>query len=270
MHRSFASHPATRKSGAWRGPRSLRMTNPWIVASYFLVAPLLFLTGCTQKTKTADFPAAKTYGTAIVLVSGEKQIAATGATLDQPVVVQVNNAQGAAVEGAPVVLSAAHGVTFTPSSGLTDSSGQFTASVALGGQTGHYQLTAATRDGSGKRIETKVDEIALGYQQVVGQQLNLRYCDRCHNPESTAERVSNLDNLTTKPHPFSEGDALNKLTDEDLAAIITHGGPALGRSAEMPPWGNTLSQADIQALIAYIRAVSDPPYQTKGLVYASR
>jgi mono/diheme cytochrome c family protein len=230
----------------------------------------LLLAGCKQKNRSVDLPAAKAYGAAIVLASGDKQIGATGATLDQPVVVQVNDAQGTAVEGAPVSFAAARGVTFTPPAGLTDSSGQFTTSVALGGQAGHYQLTAATQDKSGRRIEMKADEIALGYQQVVGQQLNLKYCDRCHNPESTAERVSNLDNLATKPHPFNEGDTLNKLTDEDLAGIITHGGPAIGRSAEMPPWGYTLSPSDIQALIAYIRAVADPPYQTKGLVYASR
>jgi hypothetical protein len=36
----------------------------------------------------------------------------------------------------------------------------------------------------------------------------------------------------------------------------------------MPAYGYTLSQRDIQALISYIRAVSTPPYGTKGLVYA--
>jgi mono/diheme cytochrome c family protein len=36
----------------------------------------------------------------------------------------------------------------------------------------------------------------------------------------------------------------------------------------MPPYGSTLNKADIEALVAYIRAVSDPPYRLKGLVYA--
>ncbi len=39
------------------------------------------------------------------------------------------------------------------------------------------------------------------------------------------ERVSNFDNLEIKPHPFTEGDTLNKFTDADLSAIINHGGP---------------------------------------------
>lgn len=222
----------------------------------------------SQHPQSASAPPATAYGAAIVVSSGDKQIAATGSLLDEPVVVQVNDAQGTAVPGAAVVMEGAHGVEFAPATGLTDASGQFTTKVSLGGQGGRYQLTAITQDRGGKSISTRFDEIALGYQSMLGRQINNQYCDRCHNSESTAERVSNYDNLNTKPHPFSEGDTLNKLSDADLTAIITQGGPALGRSAEMPPWGYTLSKSEIQALVAYIRAVSDPPYRTKGVVYA--
>jgi cytochrome c oxidase cbb3-type subunit 3 len=130
---------------------------------------------------------------------------------------------------------------------------------------GRYQLTASTWDKSHKNVELKVEEIALGYQQTLGRRLNDQYCERCHNPESTVERVSNYDNLEVKPHPFTEGDTLNKISDADLAAIITHGGAALNKSALMPAWGNTLSKSDIQALISYIRAISDPPSRSAGL-----
>ena len=72
------------------------------------------------------------------------------------------------------------------------------------------------------------------------------------------------------PELFTEGDTLNKISDEDLLAIISHGGPALNRSPLMPPYGYTLSKSDIQALISYIRIVSDPPYQAFGEVYAQK
>ena len=226
-------------------------------------------TGCSSnRSPSAPAPPATAYGSAVVISSGDKQIGAAGAALDDPVVIQVNDAQGTAVPGAAVVMEGPPGVRFAPAAGLSDSSGQFSTVVSLGGQAGRYQITAATQDRGGKRISAQADQIALGYQSMLGRQLNNQYCDRCHNPESTAARVSNYDNLTTKPHPFSEGDALNKLSDADLTAIISQGGPALGRSAEMPPWGYTLSKSDIQALVAYIRAVSDPPYRTKGVVYA--
>ena len=60
------------------------------------------------------------------------------------------------------------------------------------------------------------------------------------------------------------------MSDADLVAIISHGGAALNKSNLMPPWGYTLSKSDIAALISYIRAVADPPYQAGGMVYAHK
>lgn len=237
--------------------------------SFAFAAALLatsFLASCSHKPESAPPPKPTAFGAAIVESSGGKQIAQTGGLLPQPVVVQVNDAQGTAVPGALVEFAAAPGVVFDPPNGLTDSSGQFTTNVSLGGMAGRYQLTAYTLDKNQKKIELKLEEIALGYQQTLGRRLNDQYCDRCHNPESTAERVSNFDNLDVKPHPFTEGDTLNRMSDADLTAIITYGGPAISKSALMPPWGNTLSKADIQALISYIRAVSDPPSRNSVLL----
>jgi hypothetical protein len=208
------------------------------------------------------------FGAAIVESSGGKQTARTGNLLPQPLIVQVNDEQGTAVVGALVEFSAVPGVVFDPSAGLTDSSGQVTTNVSLGGMGGRYQIVTSTFDKSHTKVELKLEEIALGYQQALGRHLNDQYCERCHNPESTVERVSNYDNLEIKPHPFTEGDSLNKMSDADLTAIITHGGPALNKSALMPAWGNTLSKSDIQALISYIRALADPPSGGAGRVYA--
>lgn len=223
---------------------------------------------CSRKSSSVQLPKPTAFGAAIVESSGGKQAAQTGALLPQPVVVQVNDAQGSAVAGALVEFQAAPGVTFDPASGLTDSSGQLTTNVSLGGMAGRYQITASTTDKSQKKVGLEIEEIALGYQQTVGSHLNMQYCERCHNPESTVERVSNYDNLEVKPHPFTEGDTLNKMSDADLSAIITYGGPALNKSALMPAWGNTLNKSDTQALISYIRAVSDPASRAAGPVYA--
>ena len=228
----------------------------------------VILIGCSRQPVKPAAPAATAYGAAIAEVSGGKQIAPAGTALDQPVVVQVNDAQGNGVTGALVEVRAPSGVMLDPAAGLTDSSGQFTIKVTLGGTAGRYQLTASTRDKGGKSYELKLEEIALDYQQVLGRQINQQYCSRCHDPESTPERVSNMDNLATKPHAFTGGETLNKISDADLTAIISHGGAALNKSAKMPPYGYTLSKTDIQALLSYIRAVADPPYPTKGVVYA--
>jgi mono/diheme cytochrome c family protein len=234
----------------------------------FIILIALVVASCSRGSDDTSLPKATAFGVAIVESSGGKQTAQTGSLLPQPVVVQVNDEQGTGVAGALVEFSAAPGVAFDHSSGLTDSSGQVAVNVSLGGMAGRYQIAAATMDKSHKKVEVKIEEIGLGYQQTLGRNLNDQYCDRCHNAESTVERVSNFDNLEIKPHPFTEGETLNKINDADLTAIISHGGPALNKSALMPAWGNTLSKSDIQALISYIRAIADPPSRSAGPAYA--
>ena len=236
----------------------------------FAASIILVSGGCTRKPGIASALKPTGFGSALIESSGGKQIGATGMVLTQPLVVQVNDDQGTAVAGALVEFSGPAGVSFNPPSGLTDSSGQFSANVALGSMAGRYQLTARTFTKAQKSVELKIEEIALGYQQEVGFQLDNKYCARCHDPESTPERVSNYDNLEVKPHPFTEGDTLNKMSDAELTAIISHGGPALNKSALMPPYGYTLSKTEIEALIAYVRLISDPPYHASGMVYAQR
>ncbi|HWR37780.1 MAG TPA: Ig-like domain-containing protein [Clostridia bacterium] len=240
---------------------------PWITC--VIVATALVIS-CTHKSKGPAQPTATAHGTAIVESSGGKQVAGVGSPLDQPVVVQVNDKDNNPVPGAPVRFSGPAETVFTPAEGVTDSSGQFSTNIYLGGSSGRYRLTASTWDSSGKRIDVQLEEVALGYQQMLGHELNEEYCARCHDSESTALRVSNHDNLGANARPFTEGDPFNKLSDADLTDLIAHGGVALGRSAEMPPWGYTLTNSDIAALVSYIRAVSDPPYRTKGVVYVQK
>jgi len=50
------------------------------------------------------------------------------------------------------------------------------------------------------------------------------------------------------------------MADADLIRIIADGGPALGKSPQTPAYRGTLSAAEIKAVVAYLRAVADPPY----------
>ncbi len=237
--------------------------NPWICG--LLVAAAC--AGCGHR-KTTPALTAKAAGTTIVTVSGDKQLGPTGSRLSQPFVVQVNDDQGNAVTGAKVEISGPRGVALDPAQVLTDDNGQATFKVTLPGMAGRYELTASSQDVHGKTFSIVVAEYAAGYPQEVGYEVNQKYCSRCHNPDSSTEQVSNYDNLAVPPHAFSGGDIYNKLSDSDLATIITHGGPAMNRSALMPPYGWTLSKAEIQATISYIRLVSDPPFVAPGVVYA--
>ena len=210
----------------------------------------------------------KAFGAALVEMGGGLQAGFVGTVLQQPLVVQVKDPQGSPVAGALVTFRAAGGTILTPSSGLTGDDGQLSVTCQLGSAAGRYQILAATTDKSAEPVTLQLEEIALGYQQHLGHQLSERYCSRCHDPESSAERVSNYDNLTVKPHAFTDGAFLNTVSDTDLAAIIAYGGASRSKSAEMPSYGGTLSKTDIEALLAYMRAVASPPYRAKGLIYA--
>ncbi len=230
---------------------------------------LLALANACAKRSAAPEDKPKAFGTALVSISGEKQAAGVGAQLDQPVVVQVNDARGAPLAGVLVRFTGAGKMTFQPDHGLTGSDGQFTASVSLGGMPGRYQAIASTRTAAGKTVEVRMDEIALGYQEMLGSKISEIHCIRCHDSESTPERVSNHDNLDPAPHGFTDGSFLNAMSDASILTIIIHGGAALRKSAAMPPYGNTLTKFDIDALVAYLRAVADPPYRPQGVFYAS-
>lgn len=241
----------------------------------FVMMLLALTLACSRPTSSGliSQPAAKppsAVPAAIVEVSGGKQAAPIGTPLDQPLVVQVNDAHGAPVAGASVWFRSLNGTAFEPDYGVTGSDGQFSTAVTIGTLAGRYQIAASTTDAGGKTVEVRIVELALGLQENQGRQLNDFYCARCHDSESTPERVSNHDNLVAQPHAFDDGTLLNKMTDPDLLAIISHGGPALGKAAEMPPYEYTLNKSDIAALAAYIRAVADPPYQSRELVYAQR
>ncbi len=242
---------------------SIRASAAMALVSFALLA------GCKHAAPANAGLKATAQGTALVESSGGHQVGVTGTALRDPLVVQVNDDQGTAVPGALVEFHGPAGVSFDPAAVLTDSSGQATASVTLGTVAGRYQFSAVT-PGKAKPVSVDIVETALDYQQRVGSILADKYCSRCHDPESSPQRVSNYDNLEVKPHPFTDGGTLNKMSDADLTSIILHGGPALNRSALMPRYSNTLSAADVRALIAYTRAISDPPYQPPGTVYARK
>lgn len=102
--------------------------------------------------------------------------------------------------------------------------------------------------------------IPLNFEQAQGKRIFYEKCVWCH-ADTTPAGPSNRSNLTPTPALINDGSVLNPMTDEYLKNMITLGGSAMGKSAMMPPWGRTLSQEDIRALIAYIRVVAQPPYQ---------
>lgn len=231
------------------------------LASSFLC---LLLAGCSsQRTATEKALSPKAYGAQIVEVSGGKQYAAVGSDLPQPIVVQVNGADGNPVTGA-LVSFRGDGLQFKPAQVLSDTSGQVTTTPQLGFAPGDYRIIAETPKSGGGNADLALRASALGYEETLGKAVAEKYCIRCHDRESTPERVSNFDNLSPAPHALDDGAFLNNIAGADLMKIITQGGPALSKSPSMPAFGSTVKPAEIKAVVAYIRAIADPPYQAPG------
>ena len=102
--------------------------------------------------------------------------------------------------------------------------------------------------------------VLLNYQQAQGKRIFYAQCVWCH-ADSTPAGPSNRSNLKPMPALMNDGTVLNAESDEYLQNIITLGGSAVSKSAMMPPYGQALTQEEIRDVIAYTRAIAQPPYQ---------
>jgi len=105
--------------------------------------------------------------------------------------------------------------------------------------------------------------VPLSYQQAQGKRIFYQYCVWCH-ADATPAGPSNRSNLTPVPPLLNDGATLNAESDEYVQNIVTLGGSAMGKSAMMPPYGRTLSADEIRSVIAFTRAIAQPPYQPPG------
>ena len=101
--------------------------------------------------------------------------------------------------------------------------------------------------------------IPLNYQQAQGKRVFYHNCVWCH-ADTTPAGPSNRYTVTPTPPLANDGETCNALSDQFMQNIITLGGSALGKSAMMPPWGQTLTQEEIKGVITFMRAIAQPTY----------
>ena len=77
-----------------------------------------------------------------------------------------------------------------------------------------------------------------------GETIFLRYCQGCHGPDGRGGGKGFM------PHvgPLARKGYIETMPDEYLAAVITEGGLAVGKSGYMPSWKTTLTEQDIADL----------------------
>lgn len=80
-----------------------------------------------------------------------------------------------------------------------------------------------------------------------------RYCQKCHGEQGKGDGPGAA-MLNPKPRAFSDCKEMEKHSDDEMFKVISEGGEAAGMSADMQPWGGTLSDPEIRDLIKFVRS----------------
>lgn len=79
------------------------------------------------------------------------------------------------------------------------------------------------------------------------------YCAQCHGLTGVGDGPNVTENFATDPRNFTNAAEMEKLTDADMKNVILDGGPSASKSELMPPWSKTLTEEEVDALVAYLR-----------------
>jgi len=90
-----------------------------------------------------------------------------------------------------------------------------------------------------------------------GEKLFAFYCAQCHGSEGKGDGPNVTGDFPVDPRDFTETAEMNKLSNADIRNVIIDGGPIADKSPMMPPWGKTLNDDEIEALVQYLRQLCD-------------
>lgn len=87
-----------------------------------------------------------------------------------------------------------------------------------------------------------------------GPALYAKWCTACHG-ESGKGDGPNAARLPVRPAAHSSREAMSARPDDSLFDTIASGGAVMNRSPTMPPFGGSLTTAEIRALVRHIRTL---------------
>jgi len=82
----------------------------------------------------------------------------------------------------------------------------------------------------------------------IGRAIFNARCTLCHG--KTGKGDGRMSKVITSPAPFNL--TLSRVPKPYVVSIIAQGGAALGRSPQMPPWGEQLNKKEIESLVDYL------------------
>ena len=79
------------------------------------------------------------------------------------------------------------------------------------------------------------------------------YCAQCHGLTGKGDGPNVTKDFPVSPRNFTNAAEMAKLSDADVKNVILDGGPVVSKSPMMPPWGKTLTAAEVDALVTHLR-----------------
>lgn len=108
-------------------------------------------------------------------------------------------------------------------------------------------------DGEDAPVDPAASAAAAGNAE--GAAAYASFCVSCHGPSGAGDGPVGAA-LNPKPANFAAADFWNdKRTDAYLTTVIRDGGPAVGLSPLMAPWGSVLDEAKIKAVIEHLKSL---------------
>lgn len=101
-------------------------------------------------------------------------------------------------------------------------------------------------------IRAEEREGNLTYVESQGRRLFVHYCATCHGDEARGDG-QNASNLNPAPPDMTASTASRD--PALIRRVIAEGSAAVGRSPLSPPWGRSLSQQQIDYLVAYCQSI---------------
>ncbi len=96
------------------------------------------------------------------------------------------------------------------------------------------------------------------YELQIGKQVFQSYCAGCHGDSGQGDGFNSF-NLDPHPRDLSSAAFQKGKTDAELADTIRRGGSGVGLSSLMPPWGHTLDDRHVAAVVLYVRSLKRNP-----------
>jgi cytochrome c oxidase cbb3-type subunit 3 len=78
------------------------------------------------------------------------------------------------------------------------------------------------------------------------------YCTQCHGLGGGGKGV-NTQSMSVQPRDHTDPKGMSAISDAQLKKAIAKGGLSVSKSVLMPPWGATLNDEELDALVSYLR-----------------